>query len=155
MSWDAKDADEKFKDLSARGITTIAKQIQSHCVEKELVDKKRNGNGHCNPFKPHMTLGQVTSQEDCKTLHHRVSHSQEKQLSHLVSTQAGKAFSCQKNHRSCNALPLEFERIEILRCDSKEGEAGQTTCLASYDIQSKQANILPQFPGCLHVKNKP
>ncbi|MCE2982279.1 MAG: hypothetical protein LW832_01815 [Parachlamydia sp.] len=31
MSWDAKDADEKFKDLSARGINTSDRNSQKQC----------------------------------------------------------------------------------------------------------------------------
>jgi hypothetical protein len=31
MSWDAKDADEKFKDLSARGITPILSKEALEC----------------------------------------------------------------------------------------------------------------------------
>ena len=38
MSWDAKDADEKFKDLSARGITYFL--YITHLCQKEQMNKQ-------------------------------------------------------------------------------------------------------------------
>jgi len=37
MSWDATDADEKFKDLSARGIIPRQQEAEKKLIKKQLL----------------------------------------------------------------------------------------------------------------------
>ncbi|MBA2367895.1 MAG: hypothetical protein H0V82_02585 [Candidatus Protochlamydia sp.] len=129
----------------------LADNIHKYCEENKLVDISRNSDGSCNAFKPHISLGKITGENACELLHNREKHSQgQKQLSYLVSSEASKVFGCKKQHKHCSSLPLKFDRIEILRCDSQKGVDHQTTCLGSLDLNSKTISLAKQFPGCNH-----
>ncbi len=138
---------------SYKGLNQIGTIIQSYCRDKNLVDKSRNENGCCNEFKAHISLGKIKDEKCCKFLHERNNHFNKafsKPLSYLVSTDANKTFQCNSNHKHCPTISIEFDKIEILRCDSEKGGSHKTTCLASLDLKTGFAKTIDQFPGCEH-----
>jgi len=136
-------------------LCSIASKVQGYCILNQMVDLNKNEDGKCNPFFPHITLGKLTNAAACKTLHNRVQHTPgAPSLSHLANVNAANQFLCTEiGHRHCNTLPLQFEKIEILRVDAADGEPGKSYCLASLDLKTNQIFLANFFPECVH--NRP
>jgi hypothetical protein len=139
-------------------ITNLAGKIQEFCESQNLVDSKKNINGKCNKFNPHISLGKMRGSESCKALHDRQAHRSLAQtaLNHLASkgVEASKEFECGKaGHDNCTRLSLCFDKVEILRVDALEN-ISMNHILAKLDLTTNEAVIGKSLPGCRHRNNE-
>lgn len=127
-------------------MVTLASKIQNFCYTRGLVDSNKNTNGKCNNFNPHISLGKLGNRDASKQLHRRQAHRSDDQhaLSHLMS----KAVATMNGG---SIMPLQFNKVEILRVDSLENHTSATHQLASLDLNSKKTTIKDHFPSCSHV----
>lgn len=123
-------------------VARLAEAVRNYAQDNHYVDQDVNSNGKLSNFFPHITVAKVDSMENARILNDRQRHnSTDRKLHKLIAAASPDRM-----------IDLVFDRVEIKRIDSKEGQK-TIKLLASMNLAEWDWQFYPSnFIECSHVQ---